>query len=159
MRYLVVSSSKGRGDLLNLMLQNFSPIGFCTYSWLRRLKFCFQIHNNVYYPILKKNFQSPPTRRRTAVSKLKNGSFSTFCPYFTIYLLKNSNKKCPRWFQEYSKPEFTGGRPPPPPPPAVAPKFQRDDRYIVMGINFGVIWAADFNNAIRQECYENVLCV
>mgnify|MGYP001321468899 CR=1 FL=1 len=44
------------------------------------------------------------------------------------------------------------------PPPAVTPKFKRDDRYIDMGINFGDIWAADFNNAIRQECYENVLC-
>ena len=105
---------------LILRIENLSPIGFCTYSWLRRLKFCFQIHNNVYYPILKKKFQSPPTRRRTAVSKLKTRRFSTFCLYFTIYSLKNSNKKCPRWFQEYSKPEFTGGRPPPPPPQTAA---------------------------------------
>ena len=51
-------------------------------------------------------------------------------------------------FQKYSTPETTGGRPPPPPPPAVTQKFKEDDRYIVMGINFGVIWAADFNNAI-----------
>ena len=38
---------------------------------------------------------------------------------------------------------FTGIRPPPTPPltppPAVTPKFKRDDRYIVMGIDFGVI--------------------
>ena len=35
------------------------------------------------------------------------------------------------------------------PPPAVTPKFKRYDRYIVIGIDFGVIWAADFNNTIR----------
>ena len=48
---------------------------------------------------------------------------------------------------------FAGVRPPPTPPlkpaPAVTPKFKRDDRCIVMGIDFGVIGAADFNNAIR----------
>ena len=44
---------------------------------------------------------------------------------------------------------FTGVRPPPTPPPAVTPKFKRDDRCTVMGIDFGVIGAADFNNAIR----------
>ena len=44
---------------------------------------------------------------------------------------------------------FTGVRPPPTPPPADTPKFKRDDRCIVMGIDFGVIGAADFNNAIR----------
>ena len=30
--------------------------------------------------------------------------------------------------------------------PAVTLKFKRDDRYIVMGIDLGVIGAADFNN-------------
>ena len=44
---------------------------------------------------------------------------------------------------------FTGVRPPPTPPPAVTPKFKRDDRCTVMGIDFGVIGVADFNNAIR----------
>ena len=48
---------------------------------------------------------------------------------------------------------FAGVRPLPTPPlkptPAVTPKFKRDDRCIVMGIDFGVIGAADFNNAIR----------
>ena len=34
-------------------------------------------------------------------------------------------------------------------PPAVTPKCKEDDRYIVMGINFGVIHAAEFDNAIR----------
>jgi len=33
--------------------------------------------------------------------------------------------------------------------PAATPKFKRYDRYIVIGIDFGVIWAADFNNTIR----------
>ena len=28
-------------------------------------------------------------------------------------------------------------------------KFKRDDRYMVMGVDFGVIWVADFNNVIR----------
>ena len=36
-----------------------------------------------------------------------------------------------------------------PPPPAVTPKFKIDDRYIVIGVDFRVIWAADFNNVIR----------
>ena len=48
---------------------------------------------------------------------------------------------------------FAGVRPPPTPPlkpaPAVTPKFKRDDRCIVMGIDFGVIWVAGFNNVIR----------
>ena len=48
---------------------------------------------------------------------------------------------------------FAGVRPPPTPPlkpaPAVTPKFKRDDRCIVMGIDFVVIGAADFNNDIR----------
>ena len=35
------------------------------------------------------------------------------------------------------------------PPPAVTKKFKRNYRYIVMGVDFGVIWAADFDNAIR----------
>ena len=33
--------------------------------------------------------------------------------------------------------------------PAVTPKFKGDDRYMVMGVDFGVIWAAEFNNVIR----------
>ena len=33
--------------------------------------------------------------------------------------------------------------------PAGTPKLNSDDRYIVKGDAFGVIWAADFNNAIR----------
>ena len=48
---------------------------------------------------------------------------------------------------------FTGVRPPPipplTPPPAVTPKFKRDDRCTVMGLDFGVVGAADFNSAIR----------
>ena len=44
---------------------------------------------------------------------------------------------------------MTGRRPPSPPPPAVTSKFRWDDRFIVMGVDFGVIWAADFDNAIR----------
>ena len=28
-------------------------------------------------------------------------------------------------------------------------KIKRDDRYIIIGIDFGVIWAADLKNAIR----------
>ena len=36
-----------------------------------------------------------------------------------------------------------------PPPPAVTSKFNGYNRYIVMGVDFGVIWAADFNNGIR----------
>ena len=138
------------------MLQNFSPIGFCTYSWLRRLNFCFQLHNGVYYPILKEKIQSPPTRRRTAVSKLKTRRFSTFCLHFTLFLFKNIIKNCPGWFQEYSKQEFIGGRPPPPPPPIAATAARRRTKIpkrwqicIVMGIDFGVIWAADFDNDIR----------
>ena len=35
------------------------------------------------------------------------------------------------------------------PPPAVTPKFKGDDIYIVIGVDFGVIEAADFKNAIR----------
>ena len=54
---------------------------------------------------------------------------------------------------EIFKTVFTSVRPPPTPPltppPAVTPKFKRDDRCTVMGIDFGVIWAADFNKAIR----------
>ena len=147
---------RGGGDFLNLRLQNFSPIGFCTYSWLRRLNFCFQLHNGVYYPILKEKIQSPPTRRRTAVSKLKSRRFSTFCLHFTLFLFKNIIKNCPGWFQEYSKQEFTGGRPPPPPPPITATAARRRTKIpkrwqicIVMGIDFGVIGAAGFINAIR----------
>ena len=48
--------------------------------------------------------------------------------------------------------DFTSAAPPPAkgrPPPAVTPKFKRDDRCIVMGIDFGVIWVAGFNNVIR----------
>ena len=37
------------------------------------------------------------------------------------------------------------------PPPAVTTNFKKDDRYNVMGIDFGVIWAADFNNTIRLD--------
>ena len=48
---------------------------------------------------------------------------------------------------------FTGVRPPPTPPltppPAVTPKFKRDDRCIVMGIDFWVIWVADFNHVVK----------
>ena len=33
--------------------------------------------------------------------------------------------------------------------PAGTPKLNSDDRYIVKGDAFGVIWAADFNNAIK----------
>ena len=33
-------------------------------------------------------------------------------------------------------------------PPAVTPKFKEDERYIVLGIDFRGIWAADFDNAI-----------
>ena len=44
---------------------------------------------------------------------------------------------------------MTGRRPPSPPPPAVTSKFRWDDRFIVMVVDFGGIWAADFDNAIR----------
>ena len=44
---------------------------------------------------------------------------------------------------------MTGRRPPSPPPPAVTSKFRWDDRFIVMGVDFRVIWAADFNDVIR----------
>ena len=33
--------------------------------------------------------------------------------------------------------------------PAVTAKFKRDDRCIVMGVDFGVIFASDFDNVIR----------
>ena len=36
-----------------------------------------------------------------------------------------------------------------PPTSAATPKFKEDDSYIVKDINFGIICAADFNNAIR----------
>ena len=36
------------------------------------------------------------------------------------------------------------------PPPAITLKF-KDDRYTVTGVDFGVNWAADFNNAIRFQ--------
>ena len=49
--------------------------------------------------------------------------------------------------------DFTSADPPEPakdyPPPADTPKFKEDDKYIVMGIDFGVIWPADFDNTIR----------
>ena len=35
---------KGGRDFLFLRIETFVSIGFCTYSWLRRLKFCFQLH-------------------------------------------------------------------------------------------------------------------
>ena len=35
------------------------------------------------------------------------------------------------------------------PPPAVKPIFKRDERYIVMGVDFGATGAADFIIAIR----------
>ena len=35
------------------------------------------------------------------------------------------------------------------PPPAVTLKFKGDDRYMDMGVDFGVIWAAEFENVIR----------
>ena len=35
------------------------------------------------------------------------------------------------------------------PPPADTPKFKKDYRYTVIGIYFGIIWVADFNNVIR----------
>ena len=34
------------------------------------------------------------------------------------------------------------------PPPAVMPKFKEDNRYMVMGVDFGVMWAAEFDNGI-----------
>ena len=43
------------------------------------------------------------------------------------------------------------------PPPAVTPKLKRDDRCIAIGIDFGVIRAADFNNAIRFYVCRNTL--
>ena len=33
--------------------------------------------------------------------------------------------------------------------PAATPKFKEDEKYIIMGIDFGVIWAADFDYDIR----------
>ena len=36
-------------------------------------------------------------------------------------------------------------------PPAVTSKFRGNVIYIVMGVEFGVIWAADFNNGIKYE--------
>ena len=42
--------------------------------------------------------------------------------------------------------KITGGRPPPTP---ATSKYNRYDRYVIMGVDFGVIWAADFDNAIR----------
>ena len=35
------------------------------------------------------------------------------------------------------------------PLPAVTPKFQENNRYIVLGVDVGVIWAADFDDVIR----------
>ena len=35
------------------------------------------------------------------------------------------------------------------PPPAVTPKFKEDDRYMVMGVDFVVIWATEFDNVIK----------
>ena len=35
------------------------------------------------------------------------------------------------------------------PPPVVTSKFNEVDKYIVMGVEFGLIWAAEFDNAIR----------
>ena len=35
------------------------------------------------------------------------------------------------------------------PPPAVTPKYEENNRYIVMGVDFGVIGAGDFDNDIR----------
>ena len=34
--------------------------------------------------------------------------------------------------------------------PAATPKFKRDDRYIIMGVNFGIL-VADFDDAIRFQ--------
>jgi len=50
---------------------------------------------------------------------------------------------------EHLRPEITGGCPPPLLPPVVTSKYKWDDSYIVMGVVFGVNWAADFDNAIR----------
>ena len=50
---------------------------------------------------------------------------------------------------KYSRPEITGSRPPSPPLPAVTSKFKCDDRIIVTGVDFGVIWTAVFDYAIR----------
>ena len=77
------------GGLFKSQVKNIVSIGFCTYSWVRSLNFRLVNHNSVYYAIFKKKIQSPPTRRRTADSKLKNGVFSTICQHFIIFLLKN----------------------------------------------------------------------
>ena len=142
----------------------------------------------------------PPPYRRL---KVENPPFFTFCLHLPCFYLKILLKTVQDDFRNIQNKNLSAAahhhrrRPSPPPPLAVAPKFQRDDRYvslwvsilgllgplisimtldftsaaspagqrspaarrytkikeddryIVIGIVFWVIWIADFNNAIR----------
>ena len=73
---------RGEGDFLNLRLQKFVSIGFCTYSWLIRLIF-WAISYDIYYAIFKQKISiaadpTPPQSWKMTFFRL----FANILQYF-----------------------------------------------------------------------------